>query len=249
MTLVFETIINGERGKEMKKFQEMYHEDFFKGVAHRGLHDGEKTENGMKAFQNAINHGLAFEYDIHLTKDGELVVCHDAELERTTGKKGIIEELTLKEIKEGYRLFDGGEIPTLKEVYDLNGDRQTMVVELKPENGNDKALAAATHEFFLQNPAEKIIFISFSRHCLYPLKDLGHPRQLLICKEEKGNLFFHRPFEGLDVEFCLLDSESIKRYAKDHILNAWTIESLEDYRTAQKICDGITFQHIDVDKI
>ena len=86
---------------------------FLNGIAHRGLHNKEFTENGMKAFKNAIDHGVAFEYDIHLTKDGELVVCHDENLVRTTGKDGIIEDLTLKEIKENYRLLDGGEIPTL----------------------------------------------------------------------------------------------------------------------------------------
>ena len=92
---------------------------FLNGIAHRGLHNSEYTENGMKAFTNAINHGVAFEFDIHLTKDNELVVCHDEDLKRTTGKEGIIEDLTLKEIKDNYRLLDGGEVPTLKEVIDL----------------------------------------------------------------------------------------------------------------------------------
>ena len=92
---------------------------FLEGIAHRGLHNGDFTENGLKAFENAINHGVAFEYDIHLTKDNELVVCHDESLKRTTGKEGIIEDLTLKEIKENYRLLDGGEIPTLQEVINL----------------------------------------------------------------------------------------------------------------------------------
>ena len=103
---------------------------FLNGIAHRGLHNQEYTENGIKAFTNAINHGVAFEYDIHLTKDNELVVCHDESLKRTTGKDGIIEDLTLKEIKENYRLLDGGEIPTLQEVIALNINRVPMVIEL-----------------------------------------------------------------------------------------------------------------------
>ena len=68
---------------------------FLEGIAHRGLHNEEYTENGIKAFTNAIEHGVAFEFDIHLTKDGQLVVCHDENLVRTTGKEGIIEDLTL----------------------------------------------------------------------------------------------------------------------------------------------------------
>lgn len=233
----------------MKKHENMYYEDFFKGVAHRGLHDDERTENGMKAFENAIAHGKAFEFDIHLSKDGEIIVCHDSELARTTGKEGIIEELTLKEIKEGYRLADGGEVPTLKEVYDLNQDRQTMVVELKPYKKNYKELAKATINFFQQNPAKKIIFISFFPQCLFSLKKLGHPRQLLICKEQLDAFYFRMFFEGLDVEFCLLDNKSIQNYSKKHILNAWTIETPEDYKAAKKYCDGVTYQYFDADLV
>ena len=112
-------------------------------VAHRGLHNSVYTENGLKAFQNAIENGFPFELDIHLTKDGQLVVCHDDDLKRTTGKEGIIEELTLAEIKENYRLLDGGEVPTFQEVLDLNQERRLIVVELKVHKGNYKPLAKA----------------------------------------------------------------------------------------------------------
>ena len=40
---------------------------FLNGIAHRGLHNKEFTENGMKAFKNAIDHEIAFEFDIHIT--------------------------------------------------------------------------------------------------------------------------------------------------------------------------------------
>ena len=104
---------------------------FLNGIAHRGLHNKEFTENGLKAFENAINHGVAFEFDIHLTTDGELIVCHDENLKRTTGKEGIIEHMTSKEIRDNYRLLDGGVVPTLQEVFDLNQERVPMVIELK----------------------------------------------------------------------------------------------------------------------
>ena len=73
---------------------------FLNGIAHRGLHNDEFTENGLKAFENAIKHNVPFEFDIHLTNDGQLVVCHDENLIRTTGKEGIIEDLSLNEIKK-----------------------------------------------------------------------------------------------------------------------------------------------------
>ena len=83
---------------------------FLTGIAHRGLHNEKFTENGMKAFENAIKKGVPIELDVHLTSDNELVVCHDEDLKRTTGKEGIIEHLTLKEIKDNYRLLDGGDL-------------------------------------------------------------------------------------------------------------------------------------------
>ena len=90
-----------------------------KGIAHRGLHNEIYTENGLKAFKNALDNNLAIELDIHLTKDKKLVVCHDSNLKRTTNKEGIIEELTLEEIENNYTLLDGGKIPTLEDVLSL----------------------------------------------------------------------------------------------------------------------------------
>ena len=79
-----------------------YDDRLFKGIAHRGLHDEDNTENGLNAFKRAIENNLAFELDVHLTIDKKLVVCHDSDLKRVTNKDGIIEELTLEEIKSNY---------------------------------------------------------------------------------------------------------------------------------------------------
>ena len=71
---------------------------FFNGVAHRGLHTETITENSLSAFKNALEHNISLELDVHLSKDNELFVCHDASLKRTTGKEGIIEDLTSKNL-------------------------------------------------------------------------------------------------------------------------------------------------------
>ena len=87
------------------KFIEKINPLILNGVAHRGLHNEKYTENGINAFKWAIENNVAFELDVHLTKDKKIVVCHDDNLIRTTGKDGIIEELTLSEIKSNYQLF------------------------------------------------------------------------------------------------------------------------------------------------
>ena len=70
-----------------KKVIESLNPLFLIGIAHRGLHNDKYTENGLKAFKNAIDHNVAFEFDLHLTKDNELVICHDDNLVKTTGKE------------------------------------------------------------------------------------------------------------------------------------------------------------------
>ena len=115
-----------------------------KGIAHRGLHNEIYTENGLKAFKNALDNNLAIELDIHLTKDKKLVVCHDSNLKRTTNKEGIIEELTLEEIENNYTLLDGGKIPTLEDVLSLVNEQVPLVIELKVENKNYKELGDIT---------------------------------------------------------------------------------------------------------
>ncbi len=80
--------------------------------AHRG---GGAThpENTVAAFDNAVALGFTYiELDVHLSKDGVLVVCHDGKLDRTTNMRGEIRNLTYDEIRTadaGYRFsMDGG---------------------------------------------------------------------------------------------------------------------------------------------
>lgn len=223
---------------------------FLYGIAHRGLHNEEFTENGLKAFQNAIDHKVAFEFDIHLTKDGELVVCHDESLKRTTGKEGIIEDLTLKEIKENYRLLDGGEIPTLQEVFDLNKERVPMVIELKVFRKNYKELAAKAKEAFKAIKDKKnAIIISFDPRSLWPLKHEGFIRSLLVIKSDEYTWFFRHTVESVDLDMELFKEKRVQRYTKNHFTNVWTIDTEEKLTKFAPRADTVTFQFIDPKKV
>lgn len=216
------------------------------GIAHRGLHNKEFTENGIKAFQNAIDHGVAFEFDIHLTKDNELVVCHDENLIRTTGKEGIIEDLTLKEIKENYRLLDGGEIPTLQEVIDLNQERVPMVIELKVFRKNYKPLAKKFKEYFPQFKDKKnILIISFDPRSLWPLRGCGFIRSLLVAKSDEYTWPFRHTVESVDLDIKLFEEKRVQRYVKKHFTNIWTIETEEQLNYGLPYVDTMTFQYLD----
>lgn len=116
-------------------------------IAHRGLHDndGGIPENSMSAFKNAIKFGYAIENDIHLTKDGEVVVFHDDTISRMCGINKKIKDMTLAEIKELRLLNTNEAIPTLKECLDLVDGKVPLLIEFKYE-GNTNALCSKANE-------------------------------------------------------------------------------------------------------
>lgn len=92
--------------------------------AHRAT-EIDKPENSLVAIQNAIDNQIEMvEIDIRETKDGELVLMHDATIQRTTTGTGNVSGYTLQELKQfNLEKANGSltneKIPTLKEVFDL----------------------------------------------------------------------------------------------------------------------------------
>ncbi|MFI1471895.1 glycerophosphodiester phosphodiesterase [Streptomyces wuyuanensis] len=89
----------------------------FLTIGHRGVM-GVEPENTLRSFVRAERAGMdAIELDLHLSKDGALVVMHDADVDRTTDGTGPIAEKTLAELRE----LDAGQgerIPVFEEVLD-----------------------------------------------------------------------------------------------------------------------------------
>lgn len=233
------------------KFIKKSHPLIFNGIAHRGLHNNELTENGIPAFKNAVENNIPIELDVHLTLDNKLIVCHDSELYRTTNKKGIIEELTLKEIKDNYKLLDGSSIPTLEEVIDLVKEKVPLVIELKTYKKNNKPLAKAVFNEIKDkviNPSN-YMFIAFDPRALFPLKKLKILRVLLVALERYDVFFFRHFFEGVDIEDKLLTKKKVIKYASKHFTNVWTIEKEEDILKLPPVVDTITYQYIKPDVV
>lgn len=105
-------------------------------VGHRGG-AGLGPENTLLAIERGIQAGAdMIEIDIHQTKDGKVVVCHDQSIDRTTTGTGLIRDLTLKEIRATRIVDENGNvtnqtIPTLDEVLDLINGRVKLLVEIK----------------------------------------------------------------------------------------------------------------------
>lgn len=111
--------------------------------AHRGLHGNGVPENSMLAFRKAKESGYGIELDIHLLKDGDLAVIHDAALKRTTGKEGFVEDLTGDELKSFFLEGTDETIPLFSQVLELYKGSAPLIVELKCERNNYAALCEA----------------------------------------------------------------------------------------------------------
>lgn len=214
------------------------------GIAHRGYHNENDIENGLRAFKNAIDNNIAFELDVHLTKDGNLVVCHDSNLKRVTGKEGIIEELTLEEIKE-YTLSDGEKIPTLREVLDLTNERVPIVLEIKSVKNHKKITNAIKEELSTIKDDQSILIIAFDPRDLIFFKNYRFLTSLLLANVRKDVFSLSWVADSIDIEDKMLELNSIKRYYKRHFINVWTIRDYEQLDKVIGKCDTVTFENID----
>ena len=105
--------------------------------AHRGA-SAYAPENTLEAFLLAAEQGAdGVELDVQLTKDGEMVVVHDEEIDRVSDGSGFVKDYTLAELKilnfnKTHPEYQDVKIPTLREVYEaLKPTGMTINVELK----------------------------------------------------------------------------------------------------------------------
>jgi glycerophosphoryl diester phosphodiesterase len=119
------------------RFQEVLRARTFLSVAHRGA-SAYAPENTMEAFTLAVEQGVdVIELDVHLTRDGEMVVMHDHRVDRTTSGTGEISALDLREIQEldagGWfgAPWRGVRVPMLEEVFDRFAERVWIDIEIK----------------------------------------------------------------------------------------------------------------------
>ena len=120
-------------------------EDFLRyKYAHRGLHDAEHAENSLSAFALAVEHGFGIELDVHVSRDGEVVVFHDNTLKRITGVDGKVGDLTAAELAALSLSGTAEGVPTLREVLALVDGRVPILIEMKAEVREDREIAKRT---------------------------------------------------------------------------------------------------------
>lgn len=153
-------------------------------IAHRG---GASLgpENTLACYQKGIEAGAdMIEIDIHLTKDRQIVICHDETIDRTTNGIGKIRDLTLDEIRRHSIIDSKGnitqeKIPTIDEVFNLllrtreTGNPCKLLIEIKRTNsiyqGIEELLLSKINNY---NSKDWVIVQSFNDFALEKLHEL-----------------------------------------------------------------------------
>lgn len=194
-----------------------------------GCHRGDRKnypENTLPAFQAALNLGLdAIETDVRMTKDGHLILIHDREVERTTDGHGLVDKMTLAEIKAldaGFwkgEDFCGVQIPTVEEFLELVAPTETVINwELKEypmDFGRDRAFATIDKLVALlerYHMEEKSIMNSFSEQNLEYCAEKWPGKFVL-----HGYLDYIRPKDHAACpQECFLDWAAMWRKDEEH---------------------------------
>ena len=146
---------------------------------HRG-YSGIAPENTLPSFQLAAEKGAdGVELDVQLTKDGELVVCHDEKIDRTSNGAGWVKDYTLAELRQfdfcnGMLQYEGTKIPTMEEVFEcLKTTGLTINIELKTGvfdyDGIEEKLVKLTHD---EGFEKRVIYSSFNHYSIQKLKSI-----------------------------------------------------------------------------
>ena len=151
--------------------------------AHRGS-SSQSPENTLEAFQLAIDQGAdGIELDVQLSADGQVVVCHDETIDRTSDASGAVAQLTLEQMRSAN--FNNGmdgfrcRIPTLAEVFDLvAGTNLRVNVELKNSilayPGLEAAVEAVVANSRLSSDAaDRVVYSTFNHRSLAMLAASG----------------------------------------------------------------------------
>ena len=210
-------------------------------IAHRGS-SGHAPENTMSAFQKALEQGAdGIETDVHLSKDNHLIICHDERVDRTTDGKGLIKDMTVRELMKldagswYHKDYTGERIPVLEELFDFLKDKNVLLdIELKNgiisyENIENKLIGL----IYDYNMEKNVIISSFNHYSLLKVKRINK-------RITTGILYMAGivdPWEyarkvkadAIHPYFYCIRKEIVRKCKENNILiNTFTVNEIED---------------------
>jgi glycerophosphoryl diester phosphodiesterase len=159
-------------------------------VGHRGAM-GYCPENTLVSFERGLELGADWiELDVHLSRDGALIVIHDETLDRTTNGHGLVRDHTLAELR-ALDAGDGQRLQTLDQVLHWAHQKDTILdIEIKNApifyDGISEAVVGAVKKARM---VERVIVISFDHASVKRVKEIAP-------EIATGVLYACRPIDG-----------------------------------------------------
>ena len=215
-------------------------------LAHRGA-SAHAPENTLAAIRLAAEIGAdGLEIDAKLSRDGAIVIMHDATIDRTTSGSGRVSDLTLSQLKSldaGSKFrseFAGEHVPTLDEVMETVGDRLIVNIELTNYTSRRDGLEERVVEFVTRHGLfDRVMLSSFSPLSLRRVKRAA-PHLVCGLLYPSGCAVFLRHAwlarlipgrEARHPHFSLVDAASVRRWhRRGQKVNTWTVNEEADMR-------------------
>lgn len=208
-------------------------------IAHRGA-PLLAPENTLKSFRLAKESGLVyFELDVHLSKDGQLVVTHDESLKRVTGRDAFVKDLDYKEIFS----LDAGEgekIPLLAEVMKVLGEDTVLNIEIKTDitayPGIEEKVLSSVKTLWV-DWSERVIISSFNFNTLINVRALDETVKIgLLTREFNAEQAERLKAFSLNMSYKRITKDIVNK-AKEMGLEVWiyTINNREIFAQMKEL--------------
>jgi len=209
--------------------------------AHRGYRPDGIQENTLEAFRRARSAGAEMcECDVQITRDGQIVVFHDADLRRIGGSTDLLRNLTGEEMRTRVNA------PSLRDLLTDPGCPRLVNIELKSSeargvSGLEREVVRIIREV---GAADRVMFSSFNPMSLRRVAKLAPeiPRGLLVTLEEdpKNKFYLKRMLMGflarpnlLHLDQNMIDAKTMEQWSDRHLrVAAWTVN---DPRRAEEL--------------
>ena len=219
-----------------------------KVIGHRGA-ASLAPENTFAGFDLAIEIGVdALETDVQRTKDGTLVLFHDARIERTTNGSGWLQHMSWRELHDldagswFHQQFTGERIPLLTEFLQRYGRRIPIELEVK-QAGIEQEVVSAVSE---QNLLERTTFTSFDFSTASRIKELAPQANVGFLTSSISEKTVARVRRAGVTQFCPLARKVTKALvdrwrSQGLFIRAWGVKNVALMRQAISAgVDGMT---------
>jgi len=230
-------------------------------IAHRGYYNEKEgiPENSLPAFERAVKYNLIIELDVHVLKDGTVVVFHDDNLNRMTGVNKALKNCTYSEIKKLTLLDTNYKIPLLEEVLMLVDKKVPLLIELKIDTKVGVLESAIMN--ILRTYKGKYAIQSFNPFSLLWFKR-NNPniiRGQLSANFKNDKMFFLKKFTLKNLGFNVLTNpdfvsyainalpnKNVENFRKKKLVLGWTVRNKEQFEKGKKYCDNLICENFEI---